>query len=90
MKRATINKYRSVFFQLCLFGKWTPMAGNNEYYVLKQESKTLYDCEKEELKRVPTCFLHVYKKGTYKTNNAISLYDIEVLESNDFKNESTN
>lgn len=85
MKDISIDKFRSVFYQLIVFGHWSYVVGNNNYFILYHPGTKLFDIESEKWIDIPANDLTVDRKRTYKSKEQISLYDIQVLESTGFK-----
>lgn len=85
MKDKPFSKFNSVFFQLIVFGHWQYVEGNNNYFILYHPDTKLFDMETEKWKDIPSNDLTVKRNGTYKSKESVSLFDLEVLESNGFK-----
>lgn len=85
MNHIAIDKFRSVFFQLVVFGHWKFACGNNTYYTLTKESEELFDVGSEKWIKLPKRQIQIDRKRKCIASDQVSLYDLEVLKSNGFE-----
>lgn len=73
------------FYELVKVTKWQVDHGNTAFtQVSLKISRDMFDCKDERTKHT-TSFLVLYQDQTYQVSGPLSMYDLEVLKNNKFR-----